>query len=64
MAARARKPALSIDAEFDRRMMAAALRLGRRNLGQTSTNPAVGCIIVREEGDARIVVGRPGGEDV
>jgi diaminohydroxyphosphoribosylaminopyrimidine deaminase/5-amino-6-(5-phosphoribosylamino)uracil reductase len=47
-----------IDAEFDRRMMAAALRLGRTALGRTSPNPAVGCIIVRSDGDARIVVGR------
>jgi len=51
-----RKPA--IDADFDRRMMAAALRLGRRNLGQTHPNPAVGCILVRTEGESRIVVGR------
>lgn len=47
-----------IDPEFDRRMMAAALRLGRRNLGQTQTNPAVGCLIVRTDGDAPVVVGR------
>ena len=39
-------------------MMAAALRLGRRNLGQTHPNPAVGCIIVKTEGDDRVVVGR------
>jgi diaminohydroxyphosphoribosylaminopyrimidine deaminase / 5-amino-6-(5-phosphoribosylamino)uracil reductase len=54
MAAR-RKAA--IDPEFDRRMMAAALRLGRRNLGQTHPNPAVGCILVKTEGEDRIVVG-------
>jgi diaminohydroxyphosphoribosylaminopyrimidine deaminase / 5-amino-6-(5-phosphoribosylamino)uracil reductase len=59
MATRARKPAPApVDPEFDRRMMAAALRLGRRNLGHTGTNPAVGCIIVRMEGPAREVVGR------
>jgi diaminohydroxyphosphoribosylaminopyrimidine deaminase/5-amino-6-(5-phosphoribosylamino)uracil reductase len=46
--------------------MAAALRLGRRNLGATSPNPAVGAIIVRsgDDGGAH-VVGRgwtaPGG---
>ena len=57
-AARAKPLAPRIDAEFDRRMMAAALRLGRRNLGQTSPNPAVGCIIVRTDGDAPVVVGR------
>lgn len=54
-----------IDAEFDRRMMAAALRLGRTNLGRTNPNPAVGCIIVRAKGEDRVVVGRgataPGG---
>ena len=58
MAARrkkARPPA--IDPEFDRRMMAAALRIGRRNLGQTGVNPAVGCVIVRTDGE-RVVVGR------
>ncbi len=49
---------IAIDPEFDCRMMAAALRLGRRNLGQTHPNPAVGCIIVKTEGDDRIVVGR------
>lgn len=49
---------ISIDAEFDRRMMAAALRLGRYNLGQTHPNPAVGCIIVKTEGNDRVVVAR------
>jgi diaminohydroxyphosphoribosylaminopyrimidine deaminase/5-amino-6-(5-phosphoribosylamino)uracil reductase len=39
-------------------MMAAALRLGRRNLGQTHPNPAVGCIIVRTDGEAPVIVGR------
>ena len=47
-----------IDPDFDRRMMAAALRLGRRNLGQTHPNPAVGCIIVQTSGDVPVVVGR------
>jgi diaminohydroxyphosphoribosylaminopyrimidine deaminase/5-amino-6-(5-phosphoribosylamino)uracil reductase len=56
MAAR-RKKEMRADPEFDRRMMAAALRIGRRNLGQTSPNPAVGCIIVQGDGDP-IVVGR------
>jgi diaminohydroxyphosphoribosylaminopyrimidine deaminase/5-amino-6-(5-phosphoribosylamino)uracil reductase len=45
-------------AEFDRRMMAAALRIGRRNLGRTSPNPAVGAIIVRPDGSGGNVVGR------
>jgi diaminohydroxyphosphoribosylaminopyrimidine deaminase/5-amino-6-(5-phosphoribosylamino)uracil reductase len=58
MAPRPRRGAPAIDPEFDHRMMAAALRLGRRNLGHTGTNPAVGCIIVRQERQARIVVGR------
>ena len=53
-----RKRTLSVDAEFDRRMMAGALRLGRRNLGQSGRNPAVGCIIVGTKGEDRIVVGR------
>jgi diaminohydroxyphosphoribosylaminopyrimidine deaminase/5-amino-6-(5-phosphoribosylamino)uracil reductase len=53
--ARAAKPV--VDSEFDRRMMAAALRLGRRNLGQTHPNPAVGCVLVQTVGGARIVVG-------
>jgi len=54
----AARPKSAIDPEFDRRMMAAALRLGRRNLGQTHPNPAVGCILVQTRGDDRIVVGR------
>jgi len=44
--------------EFDRRMMGAALRLGRRNLGSTRPNPAVGAIIVRYEDGRPVVVGR------
>ena len=32
----------------DHRFMALALALGRRGLGQTWPNPAVGCVIVRE----------------
>jgi diaminohydroxyphosphoribosylaminopyrimidine deaminase/5-amino-6-(5-phosphoribosylamino)uracil reductase len=49
----------------DERYMRAALALGRRGLGNTWPNPAVGCVIVRREGDNDIVVGRgwtqPGG---
>lgn len=45
----------------DRRYMAAALRLARWNTGLTSTNPSVGCLIVKDG----IIVGRgitaPGG---
>jgi diaminohydroxyphosphoribosylaminopyrimidine deaminase/5-amino-6-(5-phosphoribosylamino)uracil reductase len=38
--------------------MASALRLGRRNLGQTYPNPAVGAVIVQHEKDGPVVVGR------
>ena len=58
MAARRKTPPPGIDPDFDRRMMAAALRLGRRNLGHTGTNPAVGCVVVRTDGDTPVVVGR------
>ena len=58
MAARRKQKASAVDPEFDRRMMASALRLGRRNLAQTGPNPAVGCIIVRTDGDTPVVVGR------
>jgi len=34
--------------EADRRFMALAIALGRRNLGRVWPNPAVGCVIVRE----------------
>jgi diaminohydroxyphosphoribosylaminopyrimidine deaminase / 5-amino-6-(5-phosphoribosylamino)uracil reductase len=59
MAARRKKPTLpTIDPDFDLRMMAAALRIGARNLGHTGVNPAVGCIIVDTSGDTPVVVGR------
>ena len=48
-------------APADRRYLAAAIRLGRRNEGLTADNPSVGCLIVR---DGRIVgrgVTAPGG---
>jgi diaminohydroxyphosphoribosylaminopyrimidine deaminase/5-amino-6-(5-phosphoribosylamino)uracil reductase len=45
-------------AETDRRFMAAALRLGRRNLGATAPNPAVGAIIVRNDDGSPVVAGR------
>ncbi|MBB4236413.1 bifunctional diaminohydroxyphosphoribosylaminopyrimidine deaminase/5-amino-6-(5-phosphoribosylamino)uracil reductase RibD [Rhizobium esperanzae] len=32
----------------DERFMAAAIRLSRRHLGRTATNPSVGCLIVRD----------------
>src|SRR5690606_35817276 len=42
---------------LDRRYMAAALRLSRRNLGRTATNPSVGTLIVRDDGAGPMVVG-------
>ena len=42
----------------DARFMALALALGRRGLGQTWPNPSVGAVVVRDEGDAAIIVGR------
>lgn len=42
--------------DLDRRLMAVALRLGRRNLGQTAPNPVVGALVVQPaSGEARIV---------
>ncbi|MGB3540721.1 MAG: riboflavin biosynthesis protein RibD, partial [Mesorhizobium sp.] len=42
---------------LDRRYMAAALRLSRRNAGRTATNPAVGTLIVRDDGAGPMIVG-------
>jgi diaminohydroxyphosphoribosylaminopyrimidine deaminase/5-amino-6-(5-phosphoribosylamino)uracil reductase len=50
--------AAEADPELDRRFMAAALRLGRRNLGQTWPNPAVGALVVRIEAEGPVIVGR------
>jgi diaminohydroxyphosphoribosylaminopyrimidine deaminase / 5-amino-6-(5-phosphoribosylamino)uracil reductase len=51
--------------EEDRRFMALALALGRRGLGRTWPNPAVGAVIVRRDGEVPAIVGRgwtqPGG---
>ena len=51
--------------DLDARLMAAAIRLGGRDLGRTWPNPAVGALIVRDDGDGPVVVGRgwtkPGG---
>lgn len=44
--------------EADRRFMAAAIRLSRRHLGLTSTNPSVGTLIVRDDGEGPRIVGR------
>ncbi len=45
----------------DERFMAAALRLARHNLGLTSTNPSVGCLIVKEGKILGRAVTAPGG---
>jgi len=49
----------------DQRFMALALALGRRGLGRTWPNPAVGAVIVRADGQVPAIVGRgwtqPGG---
>jgi diaminohydroxyphosphoribosylaminopyrimidine deaminase/5-amino-6-(5-phosphoribosylamino)uracil reductase len=58
MASRKSKTGDGADPDLDRRFMAAALRLGRRNLGQTHPNPAVGALVVRMEAEGPVVVGR------
>ena len=49
----------------DDRFMALAFALGRRGLGRTWPNPAVGAVIVRDDGAGPVIVGRgwtqPGG---
>ncbi len=51
--------------DLDARFMSLALALGRRGLGNTWPNPAVGAVIVRDETGTPVVVGRgwtqPGG---
>ena len=53
------------DPAEDARFMALALALGRRGLGRTWPNPAVGAVIVRNDGAGAVIVGRgwtqPGG---
>ena len=55
------------DPELDRRLMAAAIRFGRRALGRSRPAPAVGALVVRWQGQAPIIVGRgttgPGGAE-
>src|SRR5712691_12158892 len=57
--------AIAIDPAIDARFMALALALGRRGLGNTWPNPAVGAVIVRNAPEGPVVVGRgwtqPGG---
>jgi len=49
----------SVDqATLDRRFMAAAIRLSRKHLGLTGTNPSVGTLIVRDDGGGPVIVGR------
>src|SRR5690606_15777885 len=43
--------------ENDRRFMAAAIRLSRRHLGLTGTNPSVATLIVRDDGGGAVIVG-------
>ena len=49
----------------DRRFMALALALGRRGLGNVWPNPAGGAVVLREDGEAPVIIGRgwtqPGG---
>ncbi|QDZ00922.1 bifunctional diaminohydroxyphosphoribosylaminopyrimidine deaminase/5-amino-6-(5-phosphoribosylamino)uracil reductase RibD [Nitratireductor mangrovi] len=42
----------------DRRFMAAAVRFSRRHLGLTATNPSVATLIVADDGDGQVIVGR------
>src|SRR3990170_2696789 len=46
------------DPSLDTSFMALALALGSRGLGRTWPNPAVGAVIVRNDGDGPIIVGR------
>ena len=50
--------AASYAASADCRFMDMALALGRRELGRTWPNPAVGAVVVREERDGSVIVGR------
>jgi diaminohydroxyphosphoribosylaminopyrimidine deaminase / 5-amino-6-(5-phosphoribosylamino)uracil reductase len=53
------------DRDDDLRFMELALGLGRRGLGRTWPNPAVGAVVVRPQADGPVIVGRgwtkPGG---
>ncbi|TCD14387.1 bifunctional diaminohydroxyphosphoribosylaminopyrimidine deaminase/5-amino-6-(5-phosphoribosylamino)uracil reductase RibD [Oricola cellulosilytica] len=42
---------------LDRRLMAANIRMSRRHLGLTGTNPSVGTLVVRDDGDGPVIVG-------
>ena len=43
---------------FDRRMMAAAIRLSRVNAGRTASNPSVATLVVADHGAGPVIVGR------
>ncbi len=43
--------------ELDRRLMAAAVRLSRRHLGRTATNPSVATLIVRHGAAGPVILG-------
>lgn len=43
--------------ETDRRFMAAVIRLSERHVGLSGTNPSVGSIIVRDDGQGPVIVG-------
>ncbi|OHV72189.1 bifunctional diaminohydroxyphosphoribosylaminopyrimidine deaminase/5-amino-6-(5-phosphoribosylamino)uracil reductase RibD [Ensifer sp. LCM 4579] len=45
----------------DERFMAAALRIARHNLGLTSTNPSVGCVIIKDGAIVGRAATAPGG---
>jgi len=57
--------ALLPDPAVDARLMRVALGLGRRGLGRTAPNPAVGALVVRQGDQGPVIVGRgwtqPGG---
>jgi diaminohydroxyphosphoribosylaminopyrimidine deaminase/5-amino-6-(5-phosphoribosylamino)uracil reductase len=48
----------AIDPANDIRFMGLALALGRRGLGRTWPNPAVGAVVVRDDGTGPVIVGR------
>jgi diaminohydroxyphosphoribosylaminopyrimidine deaminase/5-amino-6-(5-phosphoribosylamino)uracil reductase len=53
------------DLQDDLRFMGVAFGLGRRGLGRTWPNPAVGAVVVRRDADGAVIIGRgwtqPGG---
>jgi diaminohydroxyphosphoribosylaminopyrimidine deaminase / 5-amino-6-(5-phosphoribosylamino)uracil reductase len=49
---------MTTTASDDERFMALALALGRRGLGRTWPNPAVGAVVVRNDGAGPVIVGR------